>query len=284
MNLNHKLHQLIEPIVDGCCLAIGKEETGASIAATLAIIAKGVRRLHLVCLPVSGLQADLLIGAGCVETIETSAVSLGEAGAAPRFVAAVREGSIQLIDGTCPAIYAGFQASQKGIPFMPLRGILDSDLLKHRSSWAIMNNPFNANDRLVAVQAIQPDVALFHAQASDMFGNVFIGRDRDGMLLAHASRTTLITVEECLEIDLIQDPQKAGASLASHYIGGIAYVPDAAKPLSFTGRYSADNAWLSRYAKAARSQEGFKDMMGELMVLHGLEPSNVLMTFDDRTA
>ena len=50
-----------------------------------AMIRRGVKNLHLVALPTSSLQADLLIGAGCVETLETSAVSLGEFGPAPRF-------------------------------------------------------------------------------------------------------------------------------------------------------------------------------------------------------
>ncbi|MFM9039521.1 MAG: CoA synthetase, partial [Betaproteobacteria bacterium] len=60
------IQDLVAPSHEGCKLAIGKEETGASIATTLALIAKGVRGLHLICLPISGLQADLLIGAGCV--------------------------------------------------------------------------------------------------------------------------------------------------------------------------------------------------------------------------
>ena len=62
------------------------------MAATRALIRRGVKRLHLIALPTSSLQADLLIGAGCVETIETSAVSLGEFGPAPRFTAAVTAG------------------------------------------------------------------------------------------------------------------------------------------------------------------------------------------------
>ena len=265
------INDLITPIGDGCQLAIGKEETGASIAATLALIAKRVRRLHLICLPVSGLQADLLIGAGCVDTIETSAVSLGEAGPAPRFTAAVREGSIRLIDGTCPAIYAGFQASQKGIPFIPLRGILDSDLMKHRDSWKMIDNPLNSGDRIVAVESIRPDVALFHAQASDRNGNVFVGRDRDGVLLAHASKTALITVEECIDEDFIQDPIRSGSSLPALYVGGVCVVPGSARPLSFTGKHGADTQWLLRYAKAARSESGFYQMLDELMGLHGFE-------------
>ncbi|NCW51864.1 MAG: CoA synthetase, partial [Betaproteobacteria bacterium] len=237
------LRELLKPIKDACRLAIGKEETGAALAATLALIAQGVKDLHLICLPISGLQADLLIGAGCVSTLETSAISLGEAGAAPRFSAAVREGSIQLIDGTCPAIYAGFQASQKGIPFMPLRGILDSDLLKHRDSWKLIDNPFMPGDRMVAVAPICPDIALFHAQAVDRDGNVFVGRDRDGVLLAHASKQSLITVEAQIDLDFIQDPLRAGATLPAVYVDGISLVAGGARPLSFGEQYRADIAF-----------------------------------------
>ena len=54
---------------------------------------------------------------------------MGEHGSAPRFTAAVRAGAIEMWDATCPAIQAGLQAAEKGIPFMPLRGILGSDLV-----------------------------------------------------------------------------------------------------------------------------------------------------------
>ncbi len=65
----------------------------------------------------------MLIGAGCVETLETSAVSLGEFGPAPRFTAAILAGTIRMMDATCPALHAQFQAAEKGVPFMPLRGL-----------------------------------------------------------------------------------------------------------------------------------------------------------------
>ena len=71
----------LAPITDGCVLAVPRESTGVAMAATRALIRRGVKRLTLVALPTSSLQADLLIGAGCVETLETSAVSLGEFGA-----------------------------------------------------------------------------------------------------------------------------------------------------------------------------------------------------------
>jgi glutaconate CoA-transferase subunit A len=270
--------ELAADVSDGSRLAIGKEETGAALAATLALIRKQVRSLHLICLPVSGLQADLLIGAGCVDTVETSGLSLGEAGIAPCFSRAVRCQSIRVIDGTCPAIYAGFQAAQKGIPFMPLRGILGSDLLRHRRSWKVIDNPFASDsphagmgDPLVAVEAIVPDVALFHARSADLNGNVFLGRDRDGMLLAHASHRTLVTVEALGEEDLLNDPLRAGATLPELYVSGIARVPRGAAPLGFAESYRANTAFLHRYARLAASNDGFLEVLEELQWMHRLD-------------
>src|SRR5205823_12692727 len=90
------LEEALAVITDGCVLAVPREASGIAMAATRALIRRGVRRLSLVTLPTSSLQADLLIGAGCVAAIETSAVSLGEFGAAPRFVAAVTAGVLRI--------------------------------------------------------------------------------------------------------------------------------------------------------------------------------------------
>src|SRR5262245_5392938 len=173
------LDEALAPIADGCLLAIPRESTGAAMAATRALIRRGVRRLSLVALPTSSLQADLLIGAGCVETLETSAVSLGEFGPAPRFTAAVLGGTIRIKDATCPALHAGFQAAEKGVPFMPLRGLIGTDVLRHRPDWKLADNPFGKDDPIVLLPAIRPDVALFHAPMADRSGNVWIGRQRE---------------------------------------------------------------------------------------------------------
>src|SRR4026209_1549781 len=125
------LDDALAPIRDGCVRAVPRESTGVAMAATRALIRRGIRRLAVSALPPASLQADLLIGAGCVETIETSAVSLGEFGAAPRFTAAILAGTIRMKDATCPALHAAFQASEKGVPFMPLRGLLGTDALKN---------------------------------------------------------------------------------------------------------------------------------------------------------
>src|SRR5258707_12765073 len=135
------IEDTLAPIRDGIMLAVPREVAGVPMEATRALIRRGVRNLHLVTLPTSSLQADLLIGAGCVAVLETSAVSLGEFGAAPRFTAAITAGAIRIKDGTCPALHAAFQASEKGVPFMPLRGLLGTDVLKNRPDWKGRDNP-----------------------------------------------------------------------------------------------------------------------------------------------
>jgi glutaconate CoA-transferase subunit A len=100
------LDQALAPITDGCVLAVSRDVSGVAMEATRALIRRGVKRLHLIALPTSTLQADLLIGAGCIATLETSAVSLGEFGPAPRFTAAITSGAIRMLDATCPALHA----------------------------------------------------------------------------------------------------------------------------------------------------------------------------------
>src|SRR5205823_5657370 len=147
--------------------------------ATRALLRRGIRELHLVTAPASSLQADLLIGAGALRLLETSAISLGEFGPAPRFTAAVTQGRLAVRDATCPAIHAALQAAEKGVPFLPLRGLIGSDILAHRPDWRVIDNPFGAGDPIVLLPAIKPDIALFHAPMADRHGNVWIGRRRE---------------------------------------------------------------------------------------------------------
>ena len=174
--------------------------------ATRALIRRGVKRLHLVALPTSSLQADLLIGAGCVETLETSAVSLGEFGLAPRFTAAILGKTIRMKDATCPALHAAMQAAEKGVPFMPLRGLIGSDILKHRPDWRVIDNPFGNDDPIVLLPAIKPDVALFHAGMADRAGNVLDRARARAATMAHAAARTIATVEKLHDGNLMDDP------------------------------------------------------------------------------
>ena len=262
--------QLAAQIPDGATLAVPKDSSGVAMAVTRELIRRGVRNLHLITVPTSGLQAELLIGTGSLATLETSAVTMGEFGPAPRFVAAVREGSVKLLDATCPAVYAALQAGQKGIPFIPLRGIVETDLIAQRDDWKVIDNPFNPGEPIAVLKAIRPDVALFHAPLADRFGNVFISREREVLLMAQAAYRTLISVEAITDEDLLQDQARAGAVLPSIYVDAIAHAPNGAWPLGLQDYYSVDDAAIARYMGMAKTAEGFAayvdDWLGQQLV------------------
>jgi glutaconate CoA-transferase, subunit A len=251
------LDEALAPITDGCLLAVPRESSGVAMAATRALIRRGVKRLHLVALPTSSLQADLLIGAGCIATLETSAVSLGEFGPAPRFTAAVLAGAIRMMDATCPALHAQFQAAEKGVPFMPLRGLIGSDVLAQRPDWKVIDNPFGNNDPIVLLPALKPDVVLLHAPMADRFGNIHVGVQREFFTLAHAAQKTVVTVEKLFDGDLLRDPILAAGTLPGFYAEAVAVAPRGAWPLPLPDHYALDAAHLAEYARLAATPDGF---------------------------
>ena len=253
----HSLDDALAPIADGCMLAVPRETTGVAMAATRALIRHGLKRLHLVALPTSTLQADLLIGAGCIDTLENSAVSLGEFGPAPRFTAAILANAIRMRDATCPALHAQFQAAEKGVPFMPLRGLIGSDLMTHRADWKIIDNPFGNNDPIVLSPALKPDVALFHAPLADRDGNVYIGTQRELVTLAHAAARSIVTAEKIHDTNLLRDPLFAAGTLPGFYVEAVAVEPRGAWPLPLPDRYAIDAAHMSEYARLAATADGF---------------------------
>jgi len=261
--LAKSMDDAIAAISDGCLLVVPRETSGVPMAATRALVRRGVKHLHLVALPTSSLQADLLIGAGCVETLETSAVSLGEFGPAPRFAAAVTAGAIEMKDATCPALHAALQASEKGVPFMPLRGLIGSDILKYRDDWKVIDSPFANSDPIVLLPAIRPDVALIHAPMADRFGNVWIGRQRELATMAHAAEKTIATVERLYDADLLDDPMLAAGTLPAFYMEAIAIAERGAWPLGLPDFYLADADHLAEYARMAATAEGFAEYLSK---------------------
>ncbi len=263
------LADLVGALKPGQSLAVPADYSGVAMAATAAIIEAGIDRLHLVCVPVSGLQADMLIGSGLVGTVETSAVTLGEAGGAPRFMAAVRDGSITMRDATCPAIHAGLLAAQKGVPFMPIAGIVGSDLLEVRPDWMVIDNPFSASssraDPVVVVPAINPDVALFHAPEADRHGNIRIGRRRELAAMAYAAKQTFVTVERIVERNLLETEDSAAGVLPALYVDRVAVATHGAWPLPLWDEYAGDDAEVARYAGMARTPEGFAAYISEFL-------------------
>ena len=247
-------------VQNGAKIALPPDYSGCAMAAVADLMRRPVRDLHVIAVPAGGFQVDQLIGAGCVARVEAAAVTLGEHGLAPRFTAAIQSGEIEMWDATCPALQAGLQAAEKGIPFIPLRGIIGSDLLAVRPDWKVIQNPLaetGVDDPIVVLPAIRPDVALFHAMKTDRFGNVWVGVRRELMLMAHASKATYVTVERIDDADFLADPALAAGTIPALYITALAVAPQGAHPIGLPDAYPADATALAAYAAAARSPAGF---------------------------
>jgi glutaconate CoA-transferase subunit A len=239
-------------------LALPKDESGVAMEAERALVRRGVRNLHLLCVPACGIQADLLIGAACVATIECAGIVVGEIGVGPRFCAAVANGQIRVLDSTCPVIHAGLQAGAKGAPFAAVRGILGSDLVRVRPEWRVVDNPLgDGGDPVLVVPPLNPDVFLFHARWGDRHGNVWIAGRRDLAYTAHAARTTLVTVEEIWDGNLLADPAMAAGTLSSVYVSAIAHAPRGTWPLTLQHVHAEDTAHIREYMRLAQTDEGF---------------------------
>ena len=172
-----------------------------------------------------------------------------------------------MVDATCPAIHTALQAAEKGVPFMPLRGVLGSDLVAHRPDWRTMQNPFSDQpDEILLVPALQPDIAAFHAVMADEAGNVWVGRRRELATIAHASKRALVTVERVVPGNLLEDERLAPGTIAATYIDSVAVAERGAWPIALLDEYEADPAHIAHYARAARTEAGFRAYLHEFVL------------------
>ncbi|WP_203072674.1 CoA transferase subunit A [Falsiroseomonas ponticola] len=270
--------RLAASVPDGALIALPPDNSLPSVALARALIRRGARNLRLLGVPVSGFATDLLVGAGCVAEIETSAVSLGEAGFAPRFTQALKAGAITVRDATCPAIHTMLQAAEKGVPFMPLRGLIGSDILAHRPDWMVIDNPFagggdppsagggdppsaGGGDPIVLLPARQPDIALIHGVMADEAGNVWTGRRRELATLSHASKRVLATVERMVPGDMLEDERLAPGCISGTYIEAVAVAERGAWPVALLDEYGFDAAHVAEYARLAKTEAGFREYL-----------------------
>ncbi|NNF78234.1 MAG: CoA synthetase, partial [Rhizobiales bacterium] len=156
------------------------------------------------------------------------------------------------------------QAGEKGIPFIPMRGLIGSDLLKHRPDYQVIDNPLaDGADPIVVLPAIVPDFALIHAPLADRLGNVWIGKARELMTMAHAAKRTLVSVEEIVDENLMADELRAPATIPAHYITALARATRGCWPIGLQGCYDLDADALAAYAQMARTPEGLDRFLHE---------------------
>lgn len=145
-----------------------------------------------------------------------------------------------------------------GVPFLGVRGLLHSDILRHRPDFFVQDNPFNHGEPVVVAQAIRPDVAVFHALKADRFGNAITPGHRDDLMLARAARRVVVTAEEVAEQELTRRDAPEDTFLPAIDVDLVVHVPLGAHPCGFGVLYDHDERHWRVYLEAAKSEAMFR--------------------------
>lgn len=226
-------------------------------AAAHEIIRQRIRNLTLVG-PISDILFDQLIGGGCVSRICAAWVGNVITGSCYNFRRAVESGSVDMQDHSNLTVAMALRAAALGVPFLPLRSALGSDLFATNPGLKTMTCPFTG-ETLAAVAALKPDVALIHVQRADEFGNAHawgnLGVARDACL---ASRDVVVTAEEIVAPEVISsDPNRVVTP--GFRVSAVVHAPWGGHPSPVPGHYNRDHQAFIDYRNDSRTPEGFED-------------------------
>jgi glutaconate CoA-transferase subunit A len=236
-------------------------------AAGQEMIRQGCRDLTLVG-PISDILFDQMIGAGCVSHVMAAWVGNVSAGVGYCFRRAVERNiprRIELVDYSNFTLALALHAGAMGVPFMPTYATLGSDLLKSNGNLREFSSPVS-EEKLVAVRALRPDVAIIQVQRADEQGNAHLwgslGVAVDG---ARASRKTIVVAEEIVEPAVINsDPNRT--LIPGFLVAAVVHEPWGAHPSPVQGYYGRDHAFFSDYHEQTRSLGDFEDWLARWVV------------------
>jgi glutaconate CoA-transferase subunit A len=212
-------------------------------------------------------QGTMMIMGGCVSRVRTGYLA---AALRPGVVQdLMASGELKYEDYSNQAIALMLMAGALGIPFVPTRSFLGSDYLRPEyrehpgaylgeQKWAEMESPFDGQ-KVVALPALRPDVAVLHAQRADEEGNVQIwGHQGDARWAYWAAKNVIVSAEEIVPTGtILADPQRTvvpGARVAA-----VVHMPYGAHPSGFVGYYDFDYAYQARtMSRLSRSREGWE--------------------------
>ncbi len=257
------LHDAIAlDVEDGMSLAMGCGlESLIPFAASHEIIRQKRQDLTLIC-PISDMQFDQLIGAGCVKKIIASWVGNVAAGLGHNYRRAAESGiphSIVIEEHSNFTIGQGLQAAAMGLPFLPTRTVQGSEF-RTSDQFQSIRCPFT-DEELVAVRAIRPDVTILHVQRADAQGNAHVwgnfGVMREAAL---AAKKVILTCEEVVDHEVIlSDPNRT--VIPGFVVSSVVHEPFGSFPSPTQGYVRRDDDFYFEYHKATRTRDGFEQWL-----------------------
>jgi glutaconate CoA-transferase subunit A len=249
---------------DGDTVAIEGFTHLISFAAAHELIRQRRRRLTL-CRLTPDLVADQMIAAGCVSKLVYSWAGNPGAGSLHAFRRAV-EGSggprLEIDEYSHFGMVARFAAGAAGLPFWPLRNYAGTDLPKVNSNIREVSCPFTG-ERLAAVPALTPDVAIIHAQRCDAGGNTqmwgVVGVQKEA---AFAARRVIVVAEEIVDESIVRsDPNRT--IIPEFIVDAVVHEPWGAHPSYAQGYYDRDNDFYVAWEDISRDRTRIESYLDE---------------------
>jgi glutaconate CoA-transferase, subunit A len=248
------LAEAISAMPDGSRVALGGNTLHRGPGAAVHEIVRQRKRGLEIVKTAGAYDVDLLCAAGCAAAVSAGFVGYETPfGMAPAYRRAVEAGVVEAREHACATVIAGLRAAIQGVPFMPVAGLLGSDLPAARGFQAISDPYSGANVYVVPVLA--PDVALIHVQEADAAGNGrIIGTRFEDVLMAQAARRVVLTTERIVDGSTFAEAPETVA-IPGFLVDAVVEVPGGAWPFSCTPHYGYDAAYLAAWVEAARDVE-----------------------------
>ena len=241
-------------VPDGGSVALGLQmEQNIPFAAGHEIIRQKKRGLRLIG-PISDILFDQMIAGGCVSEVVAAWVGNVMMGSAYNFRRAAESGAIKVFNMSNFSIALALQAGAMGVPFIPTRTAMGSDVPKGNHFFYGIFSPFEGKEPLLAVRAINPDVAIVHAQRADAEGNAHNWGSFGVMLEAvRAAKHVIVVAEEIVDPDVIaSDPNRT--VIPGFLVSAVVECPYGAHPSPVQGYYKRDDAFFREYHQQTKTQ------------------------------
>ena len=220
------------------------------IAAVKALATSSLTDIPLIAF-LGGPDVDILIGLGKVGRLSFGFVGFDAWGLAPNFRKAREGGTLEIVEYSEATMIAAFEAGAKRLPFIPTRFGLGTQIMQTRTS------PFRefdcpiSGERLVAVPAINPDVAIIHVNEADHAGNAVIHSDcYCDPLIVRAAKRVFVTAERVVE-RLPADQTRRSTFLSRMWVHGVVEAPRGAGLSIMYPEYALDLPRVLEYQKRA---------------------------------
>jgi glutaconate CoA-transferase, subunit A len=255
---------IAELVPDGSSVAMGLQlEQMIPFAAGHEIIRQKKRELRLIG-PISDILFDQVIGAGCVKDVVAAWVGNVMMGSAYNFRHAVEVENpgtpgekLKVFNMTNFTIALGLQAGAMGVPFLPARTAMGSDVPKGNHFFSQIISPFQPKETLLAVRAIVPDVTIVHVQRADAEGNAHCWGNFGVMIEAvRAAKKVIVCAEEIVPGEIIaSDPNRT--VIPGFLVSAVVECRYGAHPSPVQGCYKRDDAFFQQYHAETKTQLAF---------------------------